>query len=234
MFSWLVLSDSATPVDYRSPHFPVLYYLPEFAQTHVHWVSDAIQRPHPLSSPSPPAFNLSQHRNLFQWVGSLHQVAKVCLISIVCLSVYLHIYVCLSIHHLSLYRYLCVCTYPAIYLASICLCICSNLSPMYTSLCLGMYTSLCLIICLSLLRWMSRYVKGFCFIPWHQGDSSTWQVRALGSLDSHLYLLKPSQDKYSKSPPWLVPSVTCISSESSLHTIDLKEGLSPHDWVVPV
>ena len=48
----------------------------EFTQTHVHWVGDAIQPFHPLSSPSPPAFNLSQHQGLFQWVSSLHQVAK--------------------------------------------------------------------------------------------------------------------------------------------------------------
>ena len=59
-----------------TPGFPVLHHLPEFAQTHVHWVGDAIQLSHPLSSPSPPALNLSQHQGLFQWVGSLHQVAK--------------------------------------------------------------------------------------------------------------------------------------------------------------
>ena len=51
--------------------------LPELVQTHVHWVGDAFQPSHPLSSPSPPAFNLSQHRGLFQWVSSLHQMAKV-------------------------------------------------------------------------------------------------------------------------------------------------------------
>ena len=50
---------------------------PEFAQTEVHWVSDAIQPPHPLSSPSSLALNLSQHQGLFQWICSLHQVAKV-------------------------------------------------------------------------------------------------------------------------------------------------------------
>ena len=50
--------------------FPVLHYLQEFAQTHVHWDSDAIQLSHPLSSPSPPTLNLSQHQGLFQWVGS--------------------------------------------------------------------------------------------------------------------------------------------------------------------
>ena len=59
------------------PGFPVFHYLLEFAQTHVHRVSDAIQSSHPLSSPSPPAFNLSQHQSLFQWVSSSHQVAKV-------------------------------------------------------------------------------------------------------------------------------------------------------------
>ena len=58
-------------------HHTRLHYLPEFAQTHVHWVTDAIQASPPLSSPSPPAFNLSQHQGLFQWVSSSHQVAKV-------------------------------------------------------------------------------------------------------------------------------------------------------------
>ena len=51
--------------------------IPEFTQTHVHQVSDAIQPSHPLSSPSPPAPNPSQHQSLFQWVTSLHEVAKV-------------------------------------------------------------------------------------------------------------------------------------------------------------
>ena len=49
----------------------------EFVQIQVHWVSDAIQPSHPLSSPSPPAFNLSQHQGLFKWVSCSHQVAKV-------------------------------------------------------------------------------------------------------------------------------------------------------------
>ena len=49
---------------------------PEFAQTHVHWVNDATQPSHPLSSPAPPAFNISQHQGLFQRVGSSNQVAK--------------------------------------------------------------------------------------------------------------------------------------------------------------
>ena len=64
------------PMDCRMPGFPVHHKLPELAQTHVHWVSDAIQ-PSPLLSPSPPAFNLSQHQDHFQWVNSSHQVAKV-------------------------------------------------------------------------------------------------------------------------------------------------------------
>ena len=59
------------------PGSSVLHYLAEFAQIHVHCVDDAIQLSHPLSSPSPPAFNHSQHQGLFQWVGSSHQVAKV-------------------------------------------------------------------------------------------------------------------------------------------------------------
>ena len=65
------------PIDCSAPGFPVLHYLLELAQTHVHWVSDAIQLSHPLLSPSLPVFNLSQHQGLFQWVSSSHQVAKV-------------------------------------------------------------------------------------------------------------------------------------------------------------
>ena len=65
------------PMDCSTPGFPILHQIPELAQTHVHWVGDAIQPSHPLLSPSPPAFNLSQHQGLFQWVSSLHQVAKV-------------------------------------------------------------------------------------------------------------------------------------------------------------
>ena len=53
------------------------FYLPQFAQTHVHWVGDAIQQSLPLSPSSPPVLNLSQYQSLFQWVGSSHQVAKV-------------------------------------------------------------------------------------------------------------------------------------------------------------
>ena len=59
------------------PGLPVHHQLPEFTQTHVHRVSDAIQPSHPLSSPSPPALNTSQHQSLFQWVSSSHEVAKV-------------------------------------------------------------------------------------------------------------------------------------------------------------
>ena len=65
------------PIDYSRPGFPVHHQLLELAQTHVHWVGDVIQPSHPLLSPSPLAFNLSQHQDLFQWVSSSHQVAKV-------------------------------------------------------------------------------------------------------------------------------------------------------------
>ena len=65
------------PMDHSTPALPVHHKLPEFTQTHVHWLSDAIQPSHPLLSPSPPALKLSQHQGLFQWVSSLHQVAKV-------------------------------------------------------------------------------------------------------------------------------------------------------------
>ena len=64
------------PMHYSTPGFPVHHQLLDFTQTHVHWVSDAIQPSHPLSSPSPPAFNLSQHQGLFKSVSSSHQVAK--------------------------------------------------------------------------------------------------------------------------------------------------------------
>ena len=57
--------------------FPVFHHLHEFPQTHVHWVNGAIQPSHPLLSPSPHAFSVSQHQGLFQWVSSSHQVAKV-------------------------------------------------------------------------------------------------------------------------------------------------------------
>ena len=64
------------PMNYSTPGLPVHHQLPEFTQTHVHRVSDAIQPSHPLSSPSPPAPNSSQHQRLFQWVNSSHEVAK--------------------------------------------------------------------------------------------------------------------------------------------------------------
>ena len=65
------------PMNRSMPGHPVHHQLPEFTQTHVHWVGDAIQPSHPLLSPSPPALNLSQHQGLFKWVSSSHQVAKV-------------------------------------------------------------------------------------------------------------------------------------------------------------
>ena len=64
-------------MNHSTPGLPVHHQLPEFTQTHIHQVSDAIQPSHPLSSPSPPAFNISQHQGLFQWVSSSHEVAKV-------------------------------------------------------------------------------------------------------------------------------------------------------------
>ena len=65
------------PMNHSAPGLPVHHQLPEFTQTHVHWVGDAIQPSHPLSSPSPPAPNLFQHQCLYKWVSSSHQVAKV-------------------------------------------------------------------------------------------------------------------------------------------------------------
>ena len=65
------------PMNLSAPCLPVHHQLPESTQTHAYWVSDAIQPSHPLSSPSPPAFSLSQHQGLFKWVSSSHQVAKV-------------------------------------------------------------------------------------------------------------------------------------------------------------
>ena len=65
------------PMNRSTPGLPVHHQLPEFTQTHAHWVSDAIQPSHPLSPPSPPAPNPSQHQSLFQWVNSSHEVAKV-------------------------------------------------------------------------------------------------------------------------------------------------------------
>ena len=65
--SWLTLCD---PMECNTPGLPVHHKLREFTQTHVHWVGDAIQSSHPLSSPCPPALNLSQHQGLFKWVSS--------------------------------------------------------------------------------------------------------------------------------------------------------------------
>ena len=65
------------PMNRSTPGLPVHHQLPEFTQIHVHQVSDAIQQSHPLSSPSPPAPNPSQHQSLFQWVNSSREVAKV-------------------------------------------------------------------------------------------------------------------------------------------------------------
>ena len=72
--SCLTLCD---PMNCSMPGLPVHHQLPEFTQTHVHPVGDAIQPSHPLSSPSPPAPNPSQHQSLFQWVNFSHEVAKV-------------------------------------------------------------------------------------------------------------------------------------------------------------
>ena len=84
LFSLSSMSDSLYIIsyiiyfmDFNTPGFPVLHCLLEFAQTHVHWVSEAIQSSHPLSSHSPPAFNLSQHQGIFQWTSSSHEEAKV-------------------------------------------------------------------------------------------------------------------------------------------------------------
>ena len=75
LFSHSVMSNFLWPMDCSTPGFPVYHQLPELAQTHIHpWCH---QLSHPLSSPSPPAFNHSQHQGLFQWVSSSYQVAKI-------------------------------------------------------------------------------------------------------------------------------------------------------------
>ena len=77
-FSHSVMSDSLRPHESQHARPPCVHHqLPGFTQTHIHRVGDAIQPSHPLLSPSPPAFNLSQHQGLFKWVSSLHEVAKV-------------------------------------------------------------------------------------------------------------------------------------------------------------
>ena len=72
-FSSSVVSDSLRPQELQHARTPWPSTTPGVTQIHVHWVSDAIQPSHPLSSPSPPAPNISQHQNLFQWVNSLHE-----------------------------------------------------------------------------------------------------------------------------------------------------------------
>jgi len=64
-------------MDCSIPGFPVLHYLPEFAQTHVHWVGNTIQSSHPLFPPSPPALSLLQHQGLFQWVSYSHLMSRI-------------------------------------------------------------------------------------------------------------------------------------------------------------
>ena len=76
-FSCSVVSTFCNPMNHSTPGFPVHHQLPEFTQTHVHWVGDAIQPYHPRRSPCPPAPNPFQHQGLFQWVNSSHEVAKV-------------------------------------------------------------------------------------------------------------------------------------------------------------
>ena len=76
-FSRSVASNSFWPHDCSTPGLPVHHQLPEFTQTHINWVSDAIQPSHPLSSPSPPAPHPSQHQGLFQWVNSSHEVDSI-------------------------------------------------------------------------------------------------------------------------------------------------------------
>ena len=77
LFGHSVVSNSLQPHGLQQTGLSVHHQLPEFTQTHVHWVSDAMQSSHPLSSPSPPTINLSQHQGLFKWVNSSHQVIKV-------------------------------------------------------------------------------------------------------------------------------------------------------------
>ena len=81
LFQFSSVAQSCTtlcnPMDCSTPGFLVLHQLPELAQTRAHRVGDVIQPSHPLSSPSPPAFSLSQHQGLFQGVSSLHHVAKI-------------------------------------------------------------------------------------------------------------------------------------------------------------
>ena len=73
----LVMCDPLWPLDCSTPGLFVLHYLLALAQTHVHWVNDAIQPSHPLLAPPLPTLNLSQHQGLFQWVDFSHQLANV-------------------------------------------------------------------------------------------------------------------------------------------------------------
>ena len=76
-FSRLNVSDSLWPHGLQHARLPWSSLTPQLVQTDVHWVGDAIQPSHPLSSPFPPTFNLSQYQALFKWISSLHQVVKV-------------------------------------------------------------------------------------------------------------------------------------------------------------
>ena len=76
------------PMNCSRPGLPVHHHLPEFTLTHIHRVHDAIQPSHPLSSPSPPAHNPSQHQSLFQWVNSSHEVSKVLELQLFCGHIY--------------------------------------------------------------------------------------------------------------------------------------------------
>ena len=76
-FSHSVIYHSLLPMNCSTPGIPVHHQLLALTQAHIYWVGDAIQPSHPLSSPSPPAFNLSQHHGLLWWVSFLHQVAKI-------------------------------------------------------------------------------------------------------------------------------------------------------------
>ena len=74
-------------MDCSMPGFPVFHYLLEFSQIHIHWIGDAILPSYPLSSPSPPALNFSQHQGLFQWVGSLQSIGASASVSVLPMSI---------------------------------------------------------------------------------------------------------------------------------------------------
>ena len=95
------------PMNRSTSGLPVHHQLPEFTHTHIHWVGDAIQPSHSLSSPSPPALNLSQDQGLFKWVNPLHQVAKLLAFQLQCQSfqcsiyllyIYIYIYIFVKTH----------------------------------------------------------------------------------------------------------------------------------------